>query len=67
MGFGCLVIGKLLVDGMTLRESEITNGSKIMLMASQGLHQGVILSNSTLFLSRNLSFNLNWEIEFDRH
>ncbi|PRQ34599.1 putative leucine-rich repeat domain, L domain-containing protein [Rosa chinensis] len=32
--------GKLLVDAMTLRESEITNGAKIMLMASQGLHQG---------------------------
>ncbi|KAL5580677.1 hypothetical protein UlMin_013119 [Ulmus minor] len=32
--------GKLLVDEMTLRASEITNGSKIMLMASQGLHQG---------------------------
>ncbi|XP_012078954.1 LRR repeats and ubiquitin-like domain-containing protein At2g30105 isoform X2 [Jatropha curcas] len=32
--------GKLLVDAMTLRQSEITNGSKIMLMASQGLHQG---------------------------
>ncbi|XP_015874575.2 LRR repeats and ubiquitin-like domain-containing protein At2g30105 [Ziziphus jujuba] len=32
--------GKLLVDGMTLRASELTNGSKIMLMASQGLHQG---------------------------
>ncbi|XP_050370873.1 LRR repeats and ubiquitin-like domain-containing protein At2g30105 [Argentina anserina] len=32
--------GKLLVDAMTLRESEISNGSKIMLMASQGLHQG---------------------------
>lgn len=32
--------GKLLVDDMTLRSSELTNGSKIMLMASQGLHQG---------------------------
>lgn len=32
--------GKLLVDGMTLRESEVTNGAKVMLMASQGLHQG---------------------------
>jgi hypothetical protein len=35
------------VDGMTLRESEVTNGAKVMLMASQGLHQGV----SLLFLS----------------
>lgn len=32
--------GKLLVDEMTLRSSEISNGAKIMLMASQGLHQG---------------------------
>ncbi|KAA8543716.1 hypothetical protein F0562_021538 [Nyssa sinensis] len=32
--------GKLLVDEMTLRSSEVTNGAKIMLMASQGLHQG---------------------------
>ncbi|KAM7527641.1 hypothetical protein LguiB_031051 [Lonicera macranthoides] len=32
--------GKLLVDEMTLSSSEVTNGSKIMLMASQGLHQG---------------------------
>ena len=26
---------------MTMRSSEIINGSKIMLMATQGLHQGV--------------------------
>ncbi|KAB1226923.1 hypothetical protein CJ030_MR1G003953 [Morella rubra] len=32
--------GKLLVDTMTLRESEIASGAKVMLMASQGLHQG---------------------------
>lgn len=32
--------GKVLVDATTLRSSEVTNGSKIMLMASQGLHQG---------------------------
>ncbi|KAM1602244.1 hypothetical protein ACFX1Z_028978 [Malus domestica] len=32
--------GKLLVDGMTLKESEVRDGAKIMLMASQGLHQG---------------------------
>ncbi|GAB4824298.1 hypothetical protein Ancab_007184 [Ancistrocladus abbreviatus] len=32
--------GKILEDSKTLRSSEITNGSKIMLMASQGLHQG---------------------------
>ncbi|CAH9109419.1 unnamed protein product [Cuscuta epithymum] len=32
--------GKVLVDEMTLRSSEVSHGSKIMLMASQGLHQG---------------------------
>lgn len=32
--------GKLLMDSMTLRQSEVTNGAKVMLMASQGLHQG---------------------------
>lgn len=32
--------GRVLADGMTLRESEITDGAKVMLMASQGLHQG---------------------------
>ncbi|KAJ4979894.1 hypothetical protein NE237_010674 [Protea cynaroides] len=32
--------GQLLVDTMTLKASELSNGSKIMLMASQGLHQG---------------------------
>ncbi|WCJ34796.1 LRR repeats and ubiquitin-like domain-containing protein At2g30105 [Euphorbia peplus] len=32
--------GKLLVDGMTLEQSELKNGAKIMLMASQGLHLG---------------------------
>ncbi|XP_047320933.1 LRR repeats and ubiquitin-like domain-containing protein At2g30105 [Impatiens glandulifera] len=33
--------GKLLVDDMTLRSSEVINGAKIMLIRSQGLHQGV--------------------------
>ncbi|XP_062173024.1 LRR repeats and ubiquitin-like domain-containing protein At2g30105 isoform X2 [Alnus glutinosa] len=32
--------GKLLVDTTTLRASEVTGGAKVMLMASQGLHQG---------------------------
>ncbi|XAR60765.1 hypothetical protein NMG60_11034261 [Bertholletia excelsa] len=32
--------GKLLTDDMTLRSSEVSNGAKIMLLASQGLHQG---------------------------
>lgn len=34
--------GKVLEDPATLRSYQITNGSKIMLVASQGLHQGVI-------------------------
>ncbi|KAF8018788.1 hypothetical protein BT93_H3628 [Corymbia citriodora subsp. variegata] len=32
--------GKILDDSMTLRASEVNNGAKVMLMASQGLHQG---------------------------
>uniref|UniRef100_A0A2N9J4K7 Ubiquitin-like domain-containing protein n=1 Tax=Fagus sylvatica TaxID=28930 RepID=A0A2N9J4K7_FAGSY len=32
--------GKVLVDTMTLRALEVPNGAKVMLMASQGLHQG---------------------------
>ncbi|KAK9998302.1 hypothetical protein SO802_017905 [Lithocarpus litseifolius] len=32
--------GKVLVDTMTLRASEVTAGAKVMLVASQGLHQG---------------------------
>ncbi|XP_078179308.1 LRR/ubiquitin-like domain protein [Carex rostrata] len=32
--------GKVLEDGATLRSYQIINGSKIMLVASQGLHQG---------------------------
>ncbi|KAI8523533.1 hypothetical protein RHMOL_Rhmol13G0081500 [Rhododendron molle] len=32
--------GKVLVDESTLKSSGVSNGAKIMLMASQGLHQG---------------------------
>ncbi|XP_043726274.1 LRR repeats and ubiquitin-like domain-containing protein At2g30105 [Telopea speciosissima] len=32
--------GKVLLDTMTLKDSELSEGSKLMLMASQGLHQG---------------------------
>ncbi|KAK6935691.1 Leucine-rich repeat [Dillenia turbinata] len=32
--------GKVLIDDMSLRSSSVMNGSKIMLMASQGVHQG---------------------------
>ena len=35
--------GKVLEDSQSLSSSHIPNGSKIMLMASQGLHQGVFL------------------------
>ena len=36
-----IILGNVLEDSKTLKASNITNGSKIMLMASQGLHQGV--------------------------
>ncbi|XP_058110374.1 LRR repeats and ubiquitin-like domain-containing protein At2g30105 isoform X1 [Magnolia sinica] len=32
--------GKILVDTMTMKSSEVLDGSKIMLIASHGLHQG---------------------------
>lgn len=32
--------GKVLEDGQTLRSYDVANGAKIMLMATQGLHQG---------------------------
>ncbi|KAL2896213.1 hypothetical protein RDABS01_037997 [Bienertia sinuspersici] len=35
-----LFVGGILIDSKTLRSSGISNGAKIMLMASQGLHQG---------------------------
>ncbi|XP_019167545.1 PREDICTED: LRR repeats and ubiquitin-like domain-containing protein At2g30105 isoform X2 [Ipomoea nil] len=38
--------GKVIGDEMTLRSSGIVNGSKIMLMGSQGLHQGVYVKRS---------------------
>jgi len=34
--------GKVLEDPVTLTASNLTNGSKLMLMASQGLYQGVL-------------------------
>ncbi|XP_058110377.1 LRR repeats and ubiquitin-like domain-containing protein At2g30105 isoform X4 [Magnolia sinica] len=34
--------GKILVDTMTMKSSEVLDGSKIMLIASHGLHQGVV-------------------------
>lgn len=37
-----MISGKVLADEMTLAASEVANGAKVMLMASQGLHQGVV-------------------------
>lgn len=34
-------VGKVLNDSDTLGACDLCNGSKIMLIASQGLHQGV--------------------------
>lgn len=34
-------LGKVLTDAMTIGSAQVSNGSKIMLMASLGLHQGV--------------------------
>ncbi|GAV66572.1 ubiquitin domain-containing protein/LRR_4 domain-containing protein/LRR_8 domain-containing protein [Cephalotus follicularis] len=47
--------GKVLMDTMTLKESEVKNGAKIMLIASQGLHQGdgpILKEAKTLPISR---------------
>ncbi|KAL5750577.1 hypothetical protein ACOSP7_025180 [Xanthoceras sorbifolium] len=47
--------GKLLVNEMTLRESEVMSGARVMLMASQGLHQGggpVLKETQTRMISR---------------
>lgn len=39
---------------MTLRASEVKSGAKVMLMASQGLHQGVLfLPRSPFLVSEN--------------
>ncbi|TYJ41717.1 hypothetical protein E1A91_A03G040400v1 [Gossypium mustelinum] len=56
--------GKLLVDAMTLKESEVMNGAKLMLMASQGLHQGggpILKEAQTRPISRGK------ETEYKRH
>lgn len=37
----CLT-GKVLEDSVTVAASNLSNGSKVMLMASQGLYQGVM-------------------------
>lgn len=33
--------GKILTDNSSLKDLDVLNGAKMMLMASQGLHQGV--------------------------
>ncbi|KAJ4725524.1 LRR repeats and ubiquitin-like domain-containing protein [Melia azedarach] len=48
--------GKVLVNEMTLREAKVTNGAKVMLMGSHGLHQGegpVFKEAQTRIISRN--------------
>lgn len=42
--------GKVLEDPMTLAASNLSNGSKLMLVASQGLYQGVLVIHFLLFL-----------------
>uniref|UniRef100_A0A2P2KB91 LRR repeats and ubiquitin-like domain-containing protein At2g30105 n=2 Tax=Rhizophora mucronata TaxID=61149 RepID=A0A2P2KB91_RHIMU len=52
--------GKVLADGMTLRQSDLTNGAKVMLMASQGLHQGddpILKEAKTRMISRDNNAN----------
>lgn len=36
-----IFLGKVLTDAMSMGSAQVSNGSKIMLMASRGLHQGV--------------------------
>lgn len=49
----CSIKGKILDDSMTLRASEVKNGAKVMLMASQGLHQGVLFYHVPPLISEN--------------
>lgn len=44
------------MDSETLKASGLTNGAKVMLVASQGLHQGVNLINPKHLYSINFSF-----------
>ncbi|KAI6686964.1 hypothetical protein NL676_032877 [Syzygium grande] len=44
--------GKILDDSMTLRASEVKSGAKVMLMASQGLHQGAAATVDKTHLER---------------
>ena len=48
--------GKVLGETSTLKQSLVGDGAKIMLMASQGLHQGVSL---LLFVIQSLMFFIN--------
>ncbi|MQM09406.1 hypothetical protein Taro_042277 [Colocasia esculenta] len=49
--------GKVLADAMTLNSLQISEGSKIMLIASQGVHQGdgPITNNASANLKRNVN------------
>jgi uncharacterized membrane protein len=44
------LIGKVLEDPVTLAASNLSNGSKVMLMASQGLYQGVLFFILSFFV-----------------
>jgi len=44
------VAGKVLTDTMSLKTLQIGHGSKVMLVATQGLHQGVISISCYLML-----------------
>ncbi|XP_065848143.1 LRR repeats and ubiquitin-like domain-containing protein At2g30105 [Euphorbia lathyris] len=61
--------GKMLVDTMTLTQSEVQNGARIMLMGSQGLHIGggpILKDAETRPISRSFVTNIpvNQKTEF---
>jgi len=56
--------GKVLEDPLTLTASNLTNGSKLMLVASQGLYQGVLYM--AFLISFSVLFFLSVEIVFSK-
>ena len=50
--------GKVLGETSTLKQSLVGDGAKIMLMASQGLHQGVSLLSFVIQSSKFCHLNL---------
>lgn len=47
----CLyVVGKVLTDTTALRASPVKHGSKVMLVATQGLHQGVVYISLFIYI-----------------